>query len=166
MKEQKLLEKLRRRRELLDFSQDYMGMKLDMSQPAYLFIEKGKTKLTDELLEKIKAVEGFEDFDKEPTLAVGNSAADKGIPLWPWGRTSLNITLVIVFLLLLNLASMFADDVSRGFVVGGEPDGIVTVSNRSHFACAFCGNNLPALPAGEMAAEPEAQMEKYTYAQL
>ena len=127
MKEQRLLEKLRRRRELLDFSQDYMGMKLDMSQPAYLFIEKGKTKLTDELLEKIKAVEGFEDFDKEPTLAVENSAADKEIPLWPWGRTSLNITLVIVFLLLLNLASMFADDVSRAFVLGGEPDGIVTV---------------------------------------
>ena len=127
MKKSNLLEKLRVRRELLDFSQDYMGIKLDMSQPAYCFIENGQTKVTDELVEKIKKIEGFEGFDEETPLPVEHLAADERIPLWPWGRTSLNSTIVIVVLLLLNLASMFADDVSRGFGVGAEPDAYVTL---------------------------------------
>jgi len=127
MKKSNLLEKLRVRRELLDFSQDYMGIKLDMSQPAYSFIENGQTKLTDELVEKIKTIEGFADFDQETPLPVENLVADERIPLrWPWSRTSLKITIGVVLLLLLNLASMFADDFARGFSAGAEPDGIVT----------------------------------------
>ena len=127
MKKSNLLEKLRKRRELLDFSQDYMGILMNMSQPAYSLIENGQTRLTDELLEKIKTIEGFEGFDEETPLPVEHLAADERIPLWPWGRTSLNSTIVIVVLLLLNLASMFADDVSRGFGVGAEPDAYVTL---------------------------------------
>jgi transcriptional regulator with XRE-family HTH domain len=127
MKKSNLLEKLRVRRELLDFSQDYMGILMNMSQPAYSLIENGQTRLTDELLEKIKTIEGFEGFDEETPLPVEHLAADERIPLWPWGRTSLNSTIVIVVLLLLNLASMFADDVSRGFGVGAEPDAYVTL---------------------------------------
>jgi len=127
MKKSNLLEKLRKRRELLDFSQDYMGILMNMSQPAYSLIENGQTRLTDELLEKIKTIEGFEGFDEETPLPVEHLAADERIPLWPWGRTSLNSTIIIVVLLLLNLASMFADDVSRGFGVGAEPDAYVTL---------------------------------------
>ena len=127
MKKSNLLEKLRKRRELLDFSQYYMGMLMNMSQPAYSLIENGQTKLTDELLEKIKTIEGFERFDEETPLPVENLVADERILLrWPWGRTSLNITIGVVLLLLLNLASMFADDFARGFSADAEPDGIVT----------------------------------------
>ena len=109
MKKSNLLEKLRKRRELLDFSQDYMGVLMNMSQPAYSLIENGQTKLTDELLEKIKTIEGFEGFDEETPLPVEHLAADERIPLWPWGRTSLNSTIVVVVILLLNLASFFAE---------------------------------------------------------
>ena len=128
MKKSNLLEKLRKRRELLDFSQDYMGILMNMSQPAYSLIENGQTKLTDELLEKIKAIEGFEDFDQETPLPVENLAVDERILLrWPWGRTSLNITIVVVVILLLNLASFFADHAWRGFGVGAEPDGFTLI---------------------------------------
>ena len=127
MKKSNLLEKLRKRRELLDFSQDYMGVLLNMSQPAYSLIENGQTKLTDELLEKIKTIEGFEGFDEETPLPVEHLAADERIPLWPWGRTSLNITIFVVVILLLNLASFFADHAWRGFGVGAEPDGFTLI---------------------------------------
>ena len=91
-------------------------------------IENGQTKLTDELLEKIKAIEVFEDFDQETPLPVENLAVDERIPLrWPWGRTSLNITIVVVVILLLNLASFFADHAWRGFGVGAEPDGFTLI---------------------------------------
>jgi len=128
MKKSNLLEKLRKRRELLDFSQDYMGVLMNMSQPAYSLIENGQTKLTDELLEKIKTIEGFERFDEEAPLPVENLVADERISLrWPWSRTSLNITIVVVVILLLNLASFFADHAWRGFGVGAEPDGFTLI---------------------------------------
>ena len=96
--------------------------------PAYSLIENGQTKLTDELLEKIKKIEGFEDFDQEAPLPVKNLAADERILLrWPWGRTSLNSTIFVVVILLLNLASFFADHAWRGFGVGAEPDAYVTL---------------------------------------
>ena len=128
MKKSDLLEKLRVRRELLDFSQDYMGIKLDMSQPAYSFIENGQTRLTDELLEKIKTIKGFENFDEETPLFAEHLAADERIPLrWPWGQTSLNSTIVIVVILLLNLALFLADHSWRGFGAGVEPDGFTLI---------------------------------------
>lgn len=49
-------EKIRKIRTLKGFSQDYMADKLKMSQPAYSDIEKSKTKIGLEMIEKICSI--------------------------------------------------------------------------------------------------------------
>lgn len=49
-------EKMRARRKELGFSQEYVAMKLDISQKAYSDIESGKTKLRSEVLNEIAKI--------------------------------------------------------------------------------------------------------------
>ena len=120
MEDNSLREKLRRRREYLGYTQRYMGAKLKMTQSGYSKIENGETKLTPELVQRIKEIEKFEDFDLGTPEYPGNIIVRRLILLeWPWSITSLYITYSVVGLLFLNLASMFADDASRGLDASG-----------------------------------------------
>ena len=68
--EKSLGDKLRERREFLGYSQEYVGAKLNMTQSAVSWIENGKTKFTGDLVQKVKEIEKFEDFDEgTPELA-------------------------------------------------------------------------------------------------
>ena len=118
--EKSLGDKLRERREFLGYSQEYVGAKLNMTQSAVSLIENGKTKFTGDLVQKVKEIEKFEDFDEgTPELAENLVARKLPFLTRPWGKTSLYITYSVVGLLLFNLASMFADDASRGLDASG-----------------------------------------------
>lgn len=55
--------KIRKKRESLDFTQDYMGHRLGISQTAYAKIEAGKTKITIDLLDKTSEILGVNAID-------------------------------------------------------------------------------------------------------
>lgn len=139
MKELNLTKLLRKRREYLGYGQKYMGAKLNMSQSGYSWIENGKTKLTPELVQRIKEIEKFEDFDQGTPEYPGNIIVRRLTLLeWPWSITSLYITYSVVGLLLLNLASSFADDLSRGISAGGGTNLYISIALTIFFFALFC----------------------------
>ena len=139
MEDISLREKLRRRREYLGYSQFYMGAKLSMGQSAYSYIENGKTKLTPELIQRIKEIKKFEDFDLGTPEYPGNLIVRRLTLLeWPWSITSLYIAYSIVGLLLINLASIFADHVSRGISAGGGTNIYISIALTILFFALFC----------------------------
>lgn len=49
-------QKIKRYREMMNYSQEYVAIMIGISQPAYAKIEQGKTKITIERLKKISEV--------------------------------------------------------------------------------------------------------------
>lgn len=139
MEDDSLRKKLRKRRKYLDYSQFYMGAKLGMDQSAYSLIENGKTKLTPKLIQRIKEIEKFEDFDQGTPDYPANIIVRRLTFLeWPWSLTALYITYSVVGLLLLNLASIFADDLSRGISAGGGTNIYISIALTIFFFALFC----------------------------
>ncbi|MGG5598340.1 helix-turn-helix transcriptional regulator [Myroides sp. DF42-4-2] len=56
-------EKMRSRRKELGFSQEYVAMKLNISQKAYSDIESGKTKLKNDVLNEIAVILEISPFE-------------------------------------------------------------------------------------------------------
>ncbi|MGG5578273.1 helix-turn-helix domain-containing protein [Myroides sp. C15-4] len=56
-------EKMRTRRKELGFSQEYVAMKLNISQKAYSDIESGKTKLKNDVLNEIAVILEISPFE-------------------------------------------------------------------------------------------------------
>ncbi|WP_413511555.1 helix-turn-helix domain-containing protein [Myroides odoratus] len=56
-------EKMRTRRKELGFSQEYVAMKLNISQKAYSDIESGKTKLKNDVLNEIAIILEISPFN-------------------------------------------------------------------------------------------------------
>ncbi|MBB1138261.1 helix-turn-helix transcriptional regulator [Myroides sp. WP-1] len=56
-------EKMRTRRKELGFSQEYVAMKLNISQKAYSDIESGKTKLKNDVLNEIAIILEISPFE-------------------------------------------------------------------------------------------------------
>ncbi len=56
-------EKMRTRRKELGFSQEYVAMKLNISQKAYSDIESGKTKLKNDILNEIAVILEISPFE-------------------------------------------------------------------------------------------------------
>ena len=93
MKQQELREKLRARRDRLEYSQEYMGAKLGISQAAYSDIETGKTKLTEKLVTQIKAIDKFEDFFQEEPDKDLKSFVQTIVEKWPWKKNHYTLLL-------------------------------------------------------------------------
>ncbi len=129
MNPKKLEEKLYQRRRLLDLDQEYMAAKMNISQSGYSLIENGKVKLSEELLKKIKAIDGFADFDAEslePEVKAGGW--EKIRQIWPWNSFSLNAFLVFLALLFLEQAYRIAVDSYDGFLAGLGSDHDIDIS--------------------------------------
>ncbi|MGB4400095.1 MAG: helix-turn-helix transcriptional regulator [Daejeonella sp.] len=123
-----LRKKLRIRRDSFGYSQEYMGMLLGISQPAYSDIESGKTNITDTLFKELKVLEGFEDFDLDQPVPKKIPVKQTIADLWPWGKTSFYIFVVIVGFVILDFVVRLPADITRGFDAGtGHDYGTVEV---------------------------------------
>ena len=123
MNPKKIEEKLYQRRKLLGLDQEYMGAKMNITQSGYSWIENGKVKFNDELLKKIKSIDGFADFDAEkPEPLVKSGRWEIIWQIWPWSSLSLNILLLIIGLLLLDQAYQIAIDSYEGIHAGLRTD--------------------------------------------
>ncbi|MDP3468291.1 MAG: helix-turn-helix transcriptional regulator [Daejeonella sp.] len=128
MNPKKLEEKLYQRRKFLGLDQEYMGAKMNMTQSGYSWIENGKVKFSDELLNKIKAIDGFADFDAEtpePKVKAGRWELIQQI--WPWNILSLYFLLFIIVVLLLEQAYRIAIVSYEGIYAGFGPDHTVDI---------------------------------------
>ncbi len=115
MENEQLAELFYRRRNMLGLSQDYMGAKLDMSQPGISWIESGKIKISPRLLEDIKAIKGFEDFDQPGALLPDNQNAPKTLAdKWRWGKPLLYASVLIAGALILEKIFSIGEEFYRG----------------------------------------------------
>lgn len=120
MKQQELREKLRARRDRLEYSQEYMGAKLGISQAAYSDIETGKTKLTEKLVTQIKAIDKFEDFFQEEPDKDLKSFGQTIVEKWPWKKKSLYLIIAIIGWAGLDVVVRAPADFMRGSGAGTE----------------------------------------------
>ena len=123
MNPKKIEEKLYQRRKFLVLCKEYKGDKMNNTQSGYSSIEKGKVKFSDELLSKIKAIDGFADFDAEtPEPEVKADRLQMIRQIWPWSSFSLKILLIIIALLLLEQAYQIVVESYYGINAGLQPD--------------------------------------------
>lgn len=69
--------KIKNRREILNFSQEYVAEKLGISQPAYAKIEKGQTKIDIDRLNKISEILSIDILDLLDSKYVLNTFNNK-----------------------------------------------------------------------------------------
>ncbi len=118
MKNKTLGYKLYYRRKLLGHSQLYLATKVGMTQSALSFIENGQTKFTDELVQKFKAIENYEDFDVAEIEKVDPFDTLGVIINEPWVMCCLILAAFVAIILYLNFLFVAAEDAARGYVVG------------------------------------------------
>ncbi|TAF99166.1 MAG: XRE family transcriptional regulator [Cytophagia bacterium] len=71
--QKKIANRIRKIRELAEFTQEYVANKLEISQQQYSLLEKGESKITEERLDKIASIlnttpEKIQSFDAESGL--------------------------------------------------------------------------------------------------
>jgi DNA-binding XRE family transcriptional regulator len=125
-----LAEKLRERRESLGLGQDFMSEKLNITQPAYSWIENEKRRLTPKLILDIKSIKDFEDFDGSdagPTNSDGlprpNGVQPGGQTLasrWPLSKPLLYVMVILVGALCLDLVFQMGEYFYQG--ITGETE--------------------------------------------
>ena len=116
MDKEHLAKKLRERRELLGFGQEYMGAKLNITQPGYWRIEKGRVKFTPRLLENLKAIANFADFDTPSEVQVERTDEPTTLASrWPWDKFLLYVLVILVGSYCLDKVFSMGEDLYRGF---------------------------------------------------
>lgn len=116
MDNQKLADKLRKTREALGYSQEYMGAKLGMTQSGYSWIEMGKTRITPSLLKELKSIENLENFDEPTAGEVTNRETPNTLAgRWRWGKPLLYVTVVVIGALVLEKGFSIGEEFYRGW---------------------------------------------------
>lgn len=123
MAQKSLGEKLHARRTQLGYNQLYLAVKIKADQSTISLLEKGDLKFTDDWVQRIKAVEGFKDFDQDPPGEEVPAPGPQALAMkWPFSKSFFYILVAGLTLLLFDEAFTAAGELATGFSNGAGPD--------------------------------------------
>lgn len=139
MAQKSLGEKLHTRRTNLGYNQLFLAVKIKVDQSTISLLEKGDLKFTDDWVQRIKDVKGFEDFDKEEEVQeVATPAPPQNlITMWPWGKPFLYALITGLSLFLFSEAYKWAEEIAVGFANGAGADARVHMGVIVVFVAVF-----------------------------